>query len=154
MPSWEQVGWNSVREHAHDLAKIVVKSVLVRSHLLQASLLVLVTSSRGQEIIVMAARPSVATVPISTDHPARVLGAKRYLGKNLILSSSDKRRKIAVILSPPGNHLARNDNTKPSCHRRAQRGKSRAGSLLAEVKLKILWDESAKTDKTNQGSHR
>ena len=66
-PSWEQVGWNSVREQEHDL--------------LQASSLVLVTSSRGQEIIVMVAKPSVATVPINTDHPARVFGEKRYLEK-------------------------------------------------------------------------
>ena len=66
-PSWEQVGWNSVREHEHDL--------------LQASSLVLVTSSRGQEMIVMVAKPSVATVPINTDHPARVFGEKRYLEK-------------------------------------------------------------------------
>ena len=68
-PSWEQVGWNSVREHEHDL--------------LQASSLVLVTSSRGQEMIVMVAKPSVATVPINTDHPARVFGEKRYLEKKV-----------------------------------------------------------------------
>ena len=35
----------------------------------------------GQEIIVMVAKPSVATVPINTDHPARVFGEKRYLEK-------------------------------------------------------------------------
>ena len=33
----------------------------------------------GQEIMVMAANPTVATVPIKTDQPARVFGAKRYL---------------------------------------------------------------------------
>ena len=62
------------REHEHDL--------------LQASSLVLVTSSRGQEMIVMVAKPSVATVPINTDHPARVFGEKRYLekSKNLIFT--------------------------------------------------------------------
>ena len=70
-PSWEQVGWNSVREHEHDL--------------LQASSLVLVTSSRGQEIIVMVAKPSVATVPINTDHPARVFGESGTWKKSQIL---------------------------------------------------------------------
>ena len=83
------------------------KDLLVRLYLLQASSLVLVTSSLGHEMVVMAAKPSVATVwlrifccskrkhhkrlglnalieslpvPMSTAHPARVLGANRYLG--------------------------------------------------------------------------
>ena len=56
-----------------------------RFHLLQASLSVLVTSSRGQEIIVITTKPSVATVPMSTDHPARVFGEKRYLAKSYLI---------------------------------------------------------------------
>ena len=96
-PSWEQVGWNSVREHEHDLEKISVKNPpFGRFHLLQASSLVLVTSSLGQEIIVITTKPSVATVPMSTDHPARVFGAKRYLAKSNFIFIL-MRKRITLI---------------------------------------------------------
>ena len=52
---------------------------MILSHLLHSSWSTAATSSLGQEIMVMVAKPTVATVPIKTDQPARVFGAKRYL---------------------------------------------------------------------------
>ena len=77
---------------------------------------------------------------------------KAIPGKPLFQSLT--RRKLAELSSPPGNHLTRDDNPQPGSHGRAQRGKSRAGGLLAKVKLEIFWDESAKTDKANEGCDR
>ena len=81
-PSVEQVGRNSDIEQEQDLLKtflVLFGCQVILSHLLHSSWSTAATSSLGQEIMVMVAKPTVATVPINTDQPARVFGAKRYL---------------------------------------------------------------------------
>ena len=79
-PSVEQVGRNSDIEQEQDLLRtFLLGCQVILSHLLHSSWSTAATSSLGQEIMVMVAKPTVATVPIKTDQPARVFGAKRYL---------------------------------------------------------------------------
>ena len=79
-PSVEHVGRNSDIEQEQDLLRtFLLGCQVILSHLLHSSWSTAATSSLGQEIMVMVAKPTVATVPINTDQPARVFGAKRYL---------------------------------------------------------------------------